>query len=271
MANRVWQQCFGQGIVSTPGDFGWSGARPSHPELLDYLAIKLVEDGWSLKKFIRRLVTSATYRQTAWCSDDTARAKANGIDGGNTLLWRMNPRRLTAEQLRDAMLAVSGALTSCEGGPPRWPSLPDEVLSANPAFLDDNETKSKGWYPSPPEKITVRSIYLIQKRSVRVPFMETFDLPDNFVSCSRRIVSTVAPQAVTLLNNPFTVQTSRTFAKRLEKETGPDQRITAAWRLALGRNPAEAELAIARKLLQNGSLTEFCRAVMNLNEFIYLD
>jgi hypothetical protein len=103
--------------------------------------------------------------------------------------------------------------------------------------------------------------------------METFDLPDNFVSCSRRTVSTVAPQAVTLLNNPFTVQMAQAFASRLEKEAGanPDQRVTTAWRLAFGRDPQEAERTVALRLLQNGSLTEFCRAVMNLNEFIYLD
>jgi hypothetical protein len=119
----------------------------------------------------------------------------------------------------------------------------------------------------------VRSLYLVQKRSVRVPFMETFDLPDNFVSCSRRLVSTVAPQAVTLLNNPFTVQMAQAFAARIEKVAGndPGERITAAWRLALGRDPAEAERAVALRLLQNGTLPEFCRAVMNLNEFLYLD
>jgi hypothetical protein len=273
LANRVWQQCFGQGIVVTPGDFGWSGARPSHPELLDFLALKLVEDGWSLKKLVRRMVTSATYRQSAHRTDDASRAKAMSLDGGNALLWRMNSRRLTAEQLRDAMLSVSGALQPCEGGPPRWPALPDEVLAANPAFYDDNETKTKGWYPSPPEKLNVRSLYLVQKRSVRVPFMETFDLPDNFVSCSRRTVSTVAPQAVTLLNNPFTVLMAQTFAARLEKEAGADpaERVTCAWRLAFGRDPVESERHPALQLLQSGSLPEFCRAVMNLNEFVYLD
>ncbi len=271
MANRVWQQCFGTGLVATPADFGWSGRRPSHPELLDYLAEKLVQDGWSLKKTVRRLVTSATYRQAAYVSDEAARTKATGIDGNNALLWHMTPRRLTAEQLRDAMLSVSGVLQPCEGGPPRWPVLPPEVLAANPAFFDDNETKTKGWYPSPPEKLNVRSIYLIQKRSVRLPFMETFDLPDNFTSCSRRVVSTVAPQAVTLLNNPFMTQTAKAFAARLEPLPDPEARITRAWQLALGRDPAEGERVVARRLLAEGSLAEFCRAVMNLNEFIYLD
>ena len=271
MANHLWQRCCGAGLVATASDFGHSGARPSHPELLDHLAVKLREDGWSLKKQVRRMVTSATYRQGAYVRDDAARAKAMSVDAGNTLLWHMNPRRLTAEQLRDAMLAVSGTLTACDGGPPRWPALPDEVLAANPAFYDDNETKTKGWYPSPPEQLTVRSIYLIQKRSVRVPFMETFDLPDNFVTCTHRGVSTVAPQAATLLHNPFAVQMANSFAARLEKEPDAAQRVRLAWRLAFGREPDETERAAAQKLLTEGSPADFCRAVMNLNEFIYLD
>jgi len=273
MANHLWQRCFGAGIVSTAGDFGYSGARPSHSELLDHLAVQLRGDGWSLKKMVRRLVTSAAYRQAAHVRDDAARTKALNVDSGNALLWRMNPRRLTAEQLRDAMLTVSGVLTECDGGPPRWPSLPDEVLAANPAFYDDNAEKTKGWYPSPPEQLNVRSIYLVQKRSVRLPFMETFDLPDNFVTCTRRASSTVAPQAATLLNNPMSVELAKAFAARVEKEAGGDAaiRVRTAWRLALGREPNKAEHAAALELLEDGTLTEFCRAVLNLNEFIYLD
>jgi hypothetical protein len=273
MANHLWQRCFGAGIVSTAGDFGWSGSRPSHPGLLDHLAVKLREDGWSLKKTVRRMVTSATYRQAAFVRDDAARAKAMSMDGDNALLWRMNPRRLTAEQLRDAMLAVSGVLTECDGGPPRWPSLPDEVLAANPAFYDDNSEKTKGWYPSPPEKLNVRSIYLVQKRSVRLPFMETFDLPDNFMTCTRRASSTVAPQAATLLNNPMAVDLAKAFAARVENEAGTDaaRLVRTAWRHAFGREPDDSERGAALKLLEGGMLTEFCRALLNLNEFIYLD
>ncbi len=273
IVNQLWQQSFGQGIVATPGDFGWSGARPSHPALLDHLAARLMADGWSLKKMIRRMVTSAAYRQAASQPDAAARARAMNLDSGNTLLWRMNPRRLTAEQVRDAMLAVSGALIGCDGGPPRWPALPDEILAANPAFYDDNAEKTKGWYPSPPEALNVRSIYLIQKRSVRLPFMETFDLPDNFVTCPRRAVSTVAPQAATLLNNPFSVQMAQAFATRLEKECGHDAAmcVDMAWSHAFGRVPLEAERSAALKFLTGGTVAGFCRALINLNEFLYLD
>jgi hypothetical protein len=271
MANHIWQRCFGAGIVTTAGDFGHSGSKPSHPELLDYLAVKLREDGWSLKKTVRRLVTSATYRQAAHVTDDTARAKAMNVDGANALLWRMNPRRLTAEQLRDSMLAVSGALTDCDGGPPRWPSLPEEVLAANPAFYDDNETKTKGWYPSPPDELNVRSIYLVQKRSVRVPFMETFDLPDNFATCTQRATSTVAPQAATLMHNPFSIQCAKALAARIATEPDPEKRVRLAWRLAFSRDPSADEHAAALKLLQSAAPPDFCRALLNLNAFVYLD
>ncbi len=273
MVNRIWQQCFGRGIVTTPGDFGFSGVRPSHSELLDHVATLLVRDSWSLKKTIRRMVTSSAYQQAAYISEESRRTRAESIDSANTLLWRMNPRRLTAEQLRDAMLSVAGTLRSSEGGPPRWPALPDEVLAANPAFYDDNETKTKGWYPDKPEDLTVRSLYLIQKRTVRVPFMETFDLPDNFVSCTRRGISTVPSQAVTLLNNPFSIQCARDFAARVEKTAGSDPaaRVTAAWQLALNRNPTPQEMETGQKLTAAASLAVLCRAVLNLNEFIYLD
>ncbi|MGI8603471.1 MAG: DUF1553 domain-containing protein [Verrucomicrobiales bacterium] len=273
LANRFWQVCFGQGIVATSGDFGYSGLRPSHPELLDWLAREFVRQGWSLKKCVRLLVTSATYRQRAYVNDETTRAKAEAIDASNTLLWRMNPRRLSAEQLRDAMLAVSGALQRHAGGPPAWPELPPEVLQANPAFLDDNSEKTKGWYPSPPEKTHVRTIYLVQKRSVRIPFMETFDLPENFVTCSRRGVSTVAPQAFSLLNNPFSGEMCRALAGRIKQETGDDDyaEIRRAYQVVLGRVPDSKEEEISLRLLRDHGLPHLARALLNTNEFVYVD
>jgi hypothetical protein len=274
LVNHAWQACFGQGLVTTPSDFGFSGSAPTHPELLDSLATTFRDDGWSLKRLVRKLVTSATWRQTAWPADGAAREKAGRLDPQNTLLWRMNPRRLTAEQLRDGLLAVSGLLKPSPGGPPVWPPLPPEVLQANPAFLDDNAEKTKGWYPSSPEELDVRSLYLVQKRSVRLPFMEAFDQPDNFTSCSRRSDSTVAPQAFALLNNPAIDAPARALAERASKEApGPAaaDSLIQAWRLACGRSPAPEELAILQELLEKSDLIAVCRAILNSSAFLYVD
>ena len=273
LANRVWQQVFGQGVVATPGDFGFSGSRPSHPELLDWLAGDLVRGGWSTKRLIRTLVTSATYRRAAYVTDETARARAESLDVSNTLLWRMNPRRLTSEQLCDAMLAVSGQLVPVSGGPPAWPELPPEVLQANPAFYDDNAEKTKGWYPSPPERLRVRSIYLVQKRSVRIPFMETFDLPENFLTCSRRNVSTVAPQAFALLNNRFAVECAREIAGRVRRSAGddPSAQVRQAFETVLCRVPLPAEESTCLEVLRERSLDELARVLVNANEFMFVD
>ncbi len=271
LVNRMWQGMMGRGIVSTVGDFGLSGARPTHPELLDFLATSFVHNGWSLKKFLRRVALSATFGQSAYVAEADA-AKARELDAENNFYWRMNPRRLTAEQLRDALLAASGLLQPSTGGPPRWPELPESVLASNPAFYDDNKEKTKGWYPSPPDKINVRSIYLVQKRSVHVPLLEAFDLPDNFVSCSRREISTSAPQAFALLNNPLAQQCAKALAEQARKADASTPEATArqAWRRALGRWPTEAEMR-ATANLRARSLEEFCRAILNLNEFVYVD
>ncbi len=250
IVNRIWQGHFGSGLVATPNDFGFAGARPTHPALLDWLAREFVREGWSLKKLHRLIVSSAAYRQ-----ENSA------------------PRRLSAEQLRDAMLVVSGTLTAKADGPPVWPPLPAEVLQANPAFLDDNAEKTKGWYPSPEDQLGARSIFLIQKRTVRVPFMETFDLPDNAVSCARRTESTVAPQALTLLNNDFTTRCAKAFAARVERDVSADPKtqVERAFGLALQRPPDASELGPCLQMRNDRSLTELCRVLMNVNEFIYLD
>ncbi len=264
--NRAWQQHFGSGLVATANDFGLAGAKPTHPELLDWLAGEFVRTGWSVKKLHRLIVTSATYRQ------------AGGVppasDPDNELLSRQHPRRLSAEQLRDALLAVSGLLKlEHAGGPPIWPDLPPEILQANPAFLDDNETKTKGWYPSPKTNQNVRSVFLIQKRTVRVPFMETFDLPENSVSCARRNESIVAPQALSLLNSTLTIEASRALASRVQGEAGDDlaKQVDRAFALVLQRPPDQEEQRACAELVRQRSLVELCRALLNLNEFIYVD
>jgi len=263
LVNRLWQLHFGRGLVATPNDFGLAGDRPTHPELLDHLATELIRSGWSIKHVQRLIVTSSTYRQAS-----TRTRELDQLDPDNHLYARQNLRRLSAEQLRDSLFAVSGLLTPKSSGPPIWPDLPPEVLQANPAFLDDNPQKTKGWYPSPQHEQTCRSIFLVQKRTVRVPFLETFDLPENQTSCARRNTSTVAPQALTLLNSPIATQAARAAAASAEAQPMP---VQAAFRAVLSRNPTPDESAACAKLLQEHSLSELCRVLLNLNEFAYVD
>lgn len=268
LVNRVWQQHFGQGLVATPNDFGLAGARPTHPELLDWLASEFVENRWSIKRLHYALVTSATYRQSSAVSPELKER-----DPENDLLARQTMRRLTAEQLRDSLLVASGLLNGKTEGKPVWPELPSEVLQANPAFLDDNAEKTKGWYPSPEEEQNCRSLFLIQKRTVRIPFLETFDLPENATSCACRNVSTAAPQAFSLLNSPLAVKAAKAFAVRVEREAGEevDDRVRTAFRLALQREPSADELTISIAFMQQHDVTAFCRAMLNLNEFAYVE
>jgi hypothetical protein len=291
LVNRVWLGHFGRGLVNTPNDFGLAGDRPTHPELLDWLASEFMAQGWSVKKLHRLIVTSATYRQRSVGvmdqEGDGAKAaqfnpttparqhslSPSAIDPDNTLYWRQNMRRHTAEQLRDAILFVSGRLNGKAGGGPVWPELPAEVLQANPAFLDDNAEKTKGWYPSPAAEQDARSVYLIQKRTVRLPFMEAFDLPSNESSCARRQESIVAPQAFTLLNSSLAINAAESFAARLEGDGDGDisAAVERAFELAFQRAPSAPERAACERLARERGLTELCRALLNVNEFIYVD
>jgi hypothetical protein len=253
IVNRFWQSLFGSGLVATPDDFGLAGEKPSNPEFLDWLANRFIDEGWSIKRLQRLIVASKAYRS------------------------RENPnrrlRRLSAEQLRDALLETSGLMHRKAGGPPSWPELPAEILQANPAFLDDNAEKTKGWYPSAIAEQYCRSIFLVQKRTLRVPFMEAFDQPENAVCCGRRGVSTVAPQALSLMNSPLMEAAAVAFADRIRKRVGDDpfHQVAAAFHLALQRSPAKEELAACRTFLAGRRLEELCRAILNLNEFAYLD
>ncbi|MEX2307902.1 MAG: PSD1 and planctomycete cytochrome C domain-containing protein [Pirellulales bacterium] len=259
LVNRVWQHLMGSALVGTPNDFGLAGQPPQDAALLDWLASEFVQNGWSVKELVRRIATSATYRQAPTF---TAAHFA-----------RRSPRRLSAEQLRDSLLFVSGLLTAKTGGPPIWPDLPSEILHSNPAFLDDNPEKTKGWYPSPKQEQYCRSLFLVQKRNTRIPLLESFDLPDNSTPCARREVSTIAPQALTLLNSSLAVEAAHAFAERIVGDAGeePKQQVQRAFQLALQRLPDESESAACERLLSERSLTEFCRALLNLNEFVYVD
>ncbi|MGV3771761.1 MAG: PSD1 and planctomycete cytochrome C domain-containing protein [Verrucomicrobiales bacterium] len=258
--NRVWQNFFGKGLVETANDFGLAGGRPTHPELLDWLASEFMRQEWSMKKLERMILTSAAYRQSAH-------------PGSSNQATQQRLRRLSAEQLRDAVLQVSGLLTSYPGGPAIWPELPADVLQANPAFLDDNAEKTKGWYPSPEAKRNVRSVYLVQKRTVRIPFMETFDMPENSVSCARRNESIVAPQALSLMNSPLIAQAAEAFAKRVKSEAGDsvEAQIKRSFELAFLRPPDADEMEACHALMKERNLLELCRALLNANEFVYMD
>ena len=269
--NRLWQQHFGQGLVDTPNDFGLAGSPPSHPELLDWLAAEFVRGGWSVKHLHRTVLLSAAYRQAV---EPVVGPPDGGADSSAAAVgFRRSPRRLSAEQLRDALLATAGSLQLVSGGSPVWPDLPAEILQANPAFLDDNATRTKGWYPSPRERQSVRSVFLVQKRTVRVPFMETFDLPENSTSCARRTGSIVAPQALSLLHSPLAVEASQDLAKRVRQEAGnaPEAQVRYVFRITLQREPKPDEREACLKLLRRRSLPELCRALINLNEFAYVD
>jgi mono/diheme cytochrome c family protein len=250
VVNRLWRQSFGRGIVSTPNDFGYSGAQPTHPELLDWLAAELVEHNWSLKHVQRLILLSATFRQAS--APDSALQVA---DPDNRLFSRQNIQRLSAETMRDAMLAVSGRLLPQRSGQPRWPPVPYELLFGQPgiqeALKGEDGGRRQGYYAEPVEQTDVRSVFLIQKRGLPLPYLQAFDLPELTTSCGRRDVTTVAPQALSLLNSPFAVRMARAFAERVAREAGEQSapRVECAVRLALGRALSENERTVALDLL----------------------
>ena len=266
IVNRLWQNYFGQGIVATPNDFGVTGASPSHPELLDYLAIELIDSGWSLKHIHRLIVSSSTYRQQSF-------AHAVSNESRTTATLRTHLRRKSAEQLRDSILQVSGLLQERAGGPPVWPELDEATLAANPAILDDNETKTKGWYPSPASDQSVRSLYLIQKRTIRIPWMETFDLPENAVSCGRRETSLVAPQSLAMMNGSLSLLAAQRIAESIVGDNllNRNEQIEGVFRRILMRTPNETELVSCQLFLETRTFAELCLVLLNTNEFAFLE
>jgi hypothetical protein len=265
--NRVWQQLFGRGIVASASDFGATGDRPTHPELLDWLACELVEpskpiDGnrWALKRIYRLIVLSTAYRQSG-VADHGLKA-----DPGNALLWRMPRKRLDGEAARDAMLAVAGRLNLKAGGPSVYPELPAELKKA----------ADKWPVTADPAERNRRSVYVAVKRNLRYPFFSLFDSPDRNEVCARRFVTTTAPQALTLLNDEMVLNLAKTFAARVTKEAGEDT-VGKAFELALGRPPDTEEREAARTFLARHAGTraeavaDLCHALLNLNEFLYVD
>jgi hypothetical protein len=267
MVNRIWQYHFGRGIVATPNDFGRMGSRPSHPELLDYLANEFVASGFSIKHIHRLILSSNTYQQSSKLPSDAAlKALAIEKDPENKLLWRFNRQRLEAEQIRDAILAVSGTLSTKQGGPSVMVPIDQELVKTL--------YKPSQWAPAKdPGEHTRRSIYLIAKRNLRLPFMEVFDAPDMQVSCPRRESSTHAPQALELLNGTFANEQAVAFARRLEAEAGPDLRkqIDLGYRLVTGRPARLREIQVALDFLKTQPKREFTLTLLNLNSFLYVN
>ena len=264
MANRIWQFRMGEGLVRTPNDFGTMGDKPDSHALLDWLAAEFMDRRWSVKAMDRLLVTSRTYRQSS--APDAAK---ESIDPQNRLFWRMNRKRLEGEAIRDATLAVAGTLNPELGGRPVRIPIEPEVYD-----LIFTEYERDGLWPVSPDPNVRnrRGLYLFNKRSVRLPLLAAFDQPDAITSCPVRPVSTHALQSLSLFNSSFMQEVSHSFAVRLEKSCGPNLacRIDTAWRLALARPPRPAEVQLAREFFKTGSLADFCLAMFNRNEFIYV-
>ena len=262
MVNRIWQFHFGRGIVATPNDFGRMGERPTHPELLDYLANEFVSSGFSVKHIHRLILLSSAYRQSSNSVNSAEVAK----DPDDKLIWKFNRRRLEAEEIRDAMLSISGALNEKQGGP-------SVIIPIDKTLIDALYKPSQWAVTKDPAEHSRRSIYLIFKRNMRLPFMEVFDAPDELVSCPRRESSTHAPQALELLNGDLANRQAELLSKRLDTEAGSDPRkqVDLAYRLVAGRAPSVKEMQESVAFLKTQSHREFALAMLNLNAFLYVN
>jgi hypothetical protein len=290
LVNRFWMHHFGKGIVSTPGEFGRLGDKPTHPELLDWLAADFMEGGWRLKRLHRVMMLSRAYRQSS-----ARTPEAEKLDPDNRLLARMSVRRLEAEAIRDAMLTVSGQLNLKEFGPPVPVAEDSEgqiVIGAN--FIDGNGIAQVSKVAAGEE--FRRSVYLQVRRSRLLSVLDTFDLPAMEPNCEVRTCSTVTPQSLLLMNSDAVRLAARGFAERIAKEAGDDTtaRVHRAWQLALGRVPTTDELARAVAFLERqtaaltpvaadnaakpdpavaqvGALATLCQVLYGGNEFLYID
>ncbi len=261
IVNRIWHHHFGRGIVRTLDNFGKMGDAPTHPELLDWLAVEFMDRGWSIKEMHRLLMTSQAYQMAS-----SHRHEANtATDPENRLLWRYHPQRLEAEALRDAIMTVSGGIDLSVGGRPIFPHVPDDILAAS---------KGKGHWDNQPDGPDVwrRSVYVFRRRSLGFPFFDTFDLPDQNQTAAARNVSTVPTQALTLMNNQFVLGQAELFADRLVREVPDDvdRQVDLAYRIALTRAPTAEEADVAKALATDQSLLDLTHVLLNLNEFLYL-
>jgi hypothetical protein len=259
IVNRLWHWHFGQGIVNTPSDFGLGGGRPSHPELLDWMAGELVRSDWSLKAVHRLILNSAAYKQDSRYGEDAAGV---AVDAGNRLLWRQNARRIEAEAVRDTVLAASGKLNLKRGGPGFEDFTYREAYAPIYKYVTADEPK-----------LWRRSIYRHIVRTTPDRFLTTMDCPDPANLAPVRFTTTTALQSLVLYNNDFMLRQAGYFAERVEGEAGGSltKQVGRAWELAFGRIPTKEELGLGVQFVEREGLFAFCRSLFNANEFVYVD
>ena len=265
MVNRIWGYHFGRGLVSTPNDFGRMGTKPSHPELLDWLANQFIQSGWKMKSIHRMILLSGAYRQASQSPSEKVAAEA---DPENKLVWKWSRRRLEAEEIRDSILMTAGRLNMKAGGPSVMAEIDPELIKdlKRPQYWVMTRDRSEHYR---------RTMYMIYKRNLILPFMQVFDSPDTLLSCPRRDQSTHAPQALELLNGKLTNEIATSLAARLAKEkpTLPG-RIDYGWRLVTGRPPNIRELNLSKAYLDDNDSTaavEFALSLFNSNAFLYVN
>ena len=271
MMNRIWQYHFGRGIVRSSSDFGYQGDLPTHPELLDWLAIRFMESGWDIKAMHKLIMASDAYRRSSAPNDDCINQ-----DPLNNYFWRFDMRRLGSEEVRDSVLATKGTINLNIGGPSVTPPLPEIILATA-------SQKGKGWGPSTPEQANRRSVYVKVKRSMHMPLLINHDMADTDSTCPVRFTTTVPTQALNMLNGQFMNDSAKQFANRLRQEAGEDirEQIKRALQIVYSRPLQENEIdqcvAAVNDLMAKHSLNEeeamnrFSLLALNLNEFLYLD
>jgi hypothetical protein len=257
MANRVWQYHFGTGLVDTASDLGFSGGRPSHPELLDWLAQQLIDSGWSLKHLHRCILNSATYQQAS-----QLRAEGAAQDRDNRLLWRWSPRRLDAETLRDSLLQFAGRLDRSLGGPGFYEFT---THVHNSQFYEPQDTVGPTF-----ER---RTLYRTWVRSARSHFLDAYDCPDPSIKTPQRAVTTTPSQALALLNNSFVLHMSDALAERATQAVphGLEQQVQFVFNEVLARPAAMGELEACCDFTQQAGLSALCRVMFNCSELVYVD
>ncbi len=256
MVNRLWQFDFGTGIVDTPSDFGRNGTPPTHPDLLDWLAAELIDSGWSIKHIQRLILQSATWKQSNRPRDEAMR-----VDAASRLLWRFPPRRLEAEGIRDSILKVTGVLDLDAMGGPGFSAFEIEAENVR-HYHPKTQYGPQDWR---------RMIYMTKVRQERDVVFGVFDCPDASQAVPRRSRSTTPLQALNLLNSPFVLQQAELFANRLQREADTDEgRVQLSWSLCYQRPATAAEVADAVQFIEQQGLVQFCRAILNTNEFVFV-